>query len=67
MATQPDGGSSPVHDLQARVEEAAFRSFFEKEAAPVSRVHRVRPLAMIVGVSLAGAAACVAVLQAGLF
>lgn len=67
MAAQPDTGVSPVHDLQARVEEAAFRSFFEKEAAPVSRVHRLRPLAMIVGVSLAAAALCLAVLQAGLF
>jgi hypothetical protein len=66
-AAQPDAGVSPVHDLQTRVEEAAFRSFFEKEAAPVSHVHLLRPLALIVGVSLAGAALCIAVLQTGLF
>ncbi len=67
IAALPDTGMSPVHDLQTRIEEAAFRSFFEKEAAPVSRVHRLRPLAIIVGVSVAGAALCLAVLQAGLF
>lgn len=49
-----DGAASPVHAMQARLEEAVFASFSAKEQAPAPRLGQLRTVAIVIGASLGG-------------
>lgn len=48
------GSASPVHMMQARLEEAVFASFSAKEAAPARRGYRGRAMVITLAAALGG-------------
>lgn len=53
LVTQ-SGSASPVHMMQARLEEAVFASFSAKEAAPARRGYRGRAMVITLAAALGG-------------
>lgn len=45
---------SPVHNIHARLEDAAFASFSTKESTLAPRTYRVRTIALIIGAAIGG-------------
>ena len=52
--TVPAGHGSPVHALQARLEESVFASFSAKEGAKKGNASGIRAMMIIVGAALGG-------------